>query len=239
MTNKKSFKLIMVGMMLSSSLYADILGVSDAALLVKAIEQLEQLRSQYELLSQTYTNAKSQLASIESIKNYNSGHYGFGDLANSASDLKDRQWSSNTWDEALQNISGGNPSRYQELVSAYQKNHVSLDDDAYRKGASPQRLQLYKQNKAVNQTVSVQTTYVFNEINEHLKAIHDLSTQIEKTPNTKSAIDLNTRLLSEIAYIQTESLKLQTLLSQHNALMGANDIAVDSENAKFNTLPDE
>ena len=228
-----------LSLLLSPTAHADLLGVSDAAMLLKAIEQLEQLKEQYDMLRQTYDNAKSQLADLDRLKDFNSGHYGFGDLTNSLADLKDRQWSAHTWDEALQNIAGGNQSRYQELVKAYQKNHITLDDNAYSKGASAEKLAQYQQSKAVNQAASVQATYAFNEINTHLKAIHALSVNIEKTPNTKSAIDLNSRLIAELAYIQTEQLKLQTLLSQQAALEGANDIGMDSETAKFNTLPDE
>ncbi|HEM0351348.1 TPA: hypothetical protein U0T37_003196 [Legionella pneumophila] len=224
--------------LLSMPLYADILSVADAAMLVKAIEQLEQLRSQYQLLSQTYTTAQSQLEGIQQLKQFNSGHYGFGGLANSAADLNARQWSANTWEDALHNIAGGNPARYQELVNAYQKNHVILDDATYRKGASSERLTQYKNNVAVNQAVSVQATYAFNEVNRHLKAIHDLSNHIDKAANTKAAVDLNSRLLAEIAYIQTENLKLQTLLSQQAAQGGSNDLAMDNDSVRFNTLPD-
>ncbi|KTC98220.1 type IV secretion system protein [Legionella erythra] len=224
--------------LLSMPLYADILSVADAAMLVKAIEQLEQLRSQYQLLSQTYTTAQSQLEGIQQLKQFNSGHYGFGGLANSAADLNARQWSANTWEDALHNIAGGNPARYQELVNAYQKNHVILDDATYRKGASSERLTQYKNNVAVNQAVSVQATYAFNEVNRHLKAIHDLSNHIDKAVNTKAAVDLNSRLLAEIAYIQTENLKLQTLLSQQAAQGGSNDLAMDNDSVRFNTLPD-
>lgn len=225
---------------------ADILGVSDAALLANAVEQLKQLQEQYKTLQQTYDNAQqqlntaqSQLDSVNQIKNFNSGHYQFGDLNNSLSDLKERQWSPNTWDDALHNVAGGNPDRYKELVKAYERNHKTLDDATFEKGTSKEQLTLYKQAIEVNKAASVESTYSFNEINKHLKAVHNLSAQIEKAPNTKSAVDLNSRLLAEIAYIQTQNLKVQTLISQQLAQGGASDIAIDSQIARFNRLPDE
>ncbi|HHS8321919.1 TPA: type IV secretion system protein [Legionella anisa] len=230
--------LVFLTMVITSPVHAGIIGGVDVALLLKAVEQLEQLRSQYQLLSKTYNNAQSQLNGIESIKNYNSGSYGYGNLTNSLSDLNNRQWSPNTWDDALQNISGGNPARYQELVKAYQQNHITLDEASYLKGATQERLNTYKQNKAVNRAVSVQATYAFNEVNAHLKAIHNLSMTIDKAPNTKSAMDLNSRILAELAYIQVENLRLNTLISQQMAVQGANKIALDSESVRFNTLPD-
>jgi type IV secretion system protein VirB5 len=232
--------------LLTPATYADILGVSDAALLANAVKQLNQLKDQYDTLQQTYSNAQqqlntaqSQLDSVNQLKNFNSGHYQFGDLNNSLSDLKDRQWSANTWDDALRNVAGGNPDRYKELVKAYEKNHKTLDDTTFEKGASKDQLDQYKQAIKVNKAASIESTYSYNEINKHLKAVHDLSTQIEKAPNTKSAVDLNSRLLAEIAYIQTQNLKMQTLISQQLAQGGSNDIAIDSQIARFNRLPDE
>lgn len=235
--NKNCLRLFVGLMVISVSSYAE--GFSDAALLAKAVEQLKQLKDQYKLLKDTYNTGKSQLEGIKELKTLNSGNYGFGDLNNSLSDLKNRQWSADTWDDALNNIAGGNPSRYQELVKAYQKNHITLGDQEYSKGATPERLKQYQQSKAINQTISVQSTYAFNEVNAHLKAIHNLASHIEKTQNTKAAVDLNSRLLAEIAYIQTATLKLQTLLSQQTAFTGSSDISADSELAKFNKLPDE
>jgi type IV secretion system protein VirB5 len=125
------------------------------------------------------------------------------------------------------------------LVKAYEKNHTTLDDAAFEKGTSKEQLTRYKQAIEVNKAASVESTYSYNEINKHLKAVHQLSAQIEKAPNTKSAVDLNSRLLAEIAYIQTQNLKMQTLISQQLAQGGADDIAIDSQIARFNRLPDE
>lgn len=225
---------------------ADLLGVEDAAMLANAVQQLKQLQEQYRTLQQTYDNAQqqlstaqSQLDSVNQLKNFNSGHYEFGDLNNTLSDLKDRQWSPNTWDDALRNVAGGNPERYNELVKAYEKKHKTLDDATFEKGASKEKLVQYKQAIEVNKAATVEGTYSYNEVNKHLKAVHDLSAKIEKAPNTKSAVDLNSRLLAEIAYIQTQNLKMQTLISQQLAQDGASDIAADSQIARFNRLPDE
>jgi type IV secretion system protein VirB5 len=39
--------------------FADVLGVSDAAMLANAVKQLEQLKTQYSLLKNSYDTAKS------------------------------------------------------------------------------------------------------------------------------------------------------------------------------------
>jgi type IV secretion system protein VirB5 len=223
-----------------------VMPVIDAGAIANLAKQLSAMKRQYSLMSDTYKNARaqldnaqSQLDSVNQLKNFNSGHYQFGDLDNTLSDLKDRQWSPNTWDDALHNVAGGNPDRYKELVRAYEKNHKTLDDATFEKGTSKERLTLYKQAIEVNKAASVESTYSYNEINKHLKAVHEISAQIEKAPNTKSAVDLNSRLLAEIAYIQTQNLKMQTLISQQLAQGGSNEIAIDNQIAKFNRLPDE
>jgi type IV secretion system protein VirB5 len=229
---------LMAALLISPITQADIVGVEDAALLANAAEQLKQLQEQYKALEQTYDKATRQLDAINELKSFNSGHYQFGDLKNTLADLKQRQWSPNTWDDALRNVAGGNPDRYNTLVKAYEKNHQILDDKTFEQGSSQEQLARYKQAVAVNKAVSVESTYSYNEINKHLKAVHELSMQIEQAPNTKSAVDLNSRLLAEIAYIQTQNLKVQTLISQQLAQNGADDIAIDSQMARFNRLPD-
>lgn len=220
--------------------------VIDAAAIAQLANQLEQMKAQYDLLNETYQNAtqqletsKSQLDGINRLKDFNSGNYGYGGLSNGLDELKNWQSSADNWDDALKNISGGNQERYAQLVKAYDEAHPALNETALHKGASPERISQYQQHRAVNKAASVQTTYAFNEINQHLKSIHTLSTNIEKAPNTKSAVDLNSRLIAEVAYIQVLNLKLQTLISQQLVQNSSNELADDGEMIRFNTLPDE
>ena len=219
--------------------------VIDAGAILQMTSQLKQLKEQYDLINKAHETAKSQLTNgfsqldeLKKVTGANVGSYGFGDLKNSIEELTQRQ-GSNTWEEALNNLAGGNKDRYSQLADAYERMHPTLSDDEYKRGASDTRLALYKQNKAVNKAVSVQTTEAFNQVNQHLKRVHELSKEIEgkKNKNTKSAIDLNTRLLVETAYIQIGMLKLQALMNQQAAQATANEIAEDSEAARFNQLP--
>ncbi|MDF1684858.1 MAG: type IV secretion system protein [Legionellaceae bacterium] len=225
----------------SSMVYADALGVGDAALLANAIEQFKELQKHTESMKSAYNKARDQLDTAKKLKALHEGHYGLGDLKNTAADLKNRQWSPETWEDALQNLAGGNKARYNALVKAYEKNNDFLSDDEFSKGASQAHVKQYKKKRAVNEAVTVQTTYAFDELSKHIKTVHELSAKIESSSNqgTKSALDLNARLLAEIAYIQVQSLKLQALMSQQNAQNAADDIWAESERSRFNQLPDE
>lgn len=220
----------------SPVVYADILGVEDAQMIVLAFKQLNELRAQYGVLMDTYNNAKSQLDNLNQIKKMNSGHYGFGDIDNGVNALQSWQSPVNTWQDALQNLSGGNASRYKELVDAYERNHPGLNENSFARYATPANVARFKEDKAVNRAVQVQTTESYNEINRHMKALFALSKQIEKTPNTKGAVDLNSRLLTEIGFIQLMSLRLQTLMSQQVAQDSLSELQDRAEMAKFNRL---
>jgi type IV secretion system protein VirB5 len=223
----------------SMQLHAVAEPVIDLAAIAKLKSQLEQMKTQLGVMRDTYNNAKSQLNGINDLKKYNSGKYGFGDLENGLNDLQSWQSSADNWNDALKNISGGNNARYAELVKAYEAAHPTLSEADLSRGTTPLHATQYQQNKALNKAVSVETTYAFNEINQRLKSIHTLSGNIEKATNTKGAIDLNSRLIAELAYIEVLNLKLQTLISQQLVQNGASELAEENELIRFNTLPDK
>jgi len=94
----------------------------------------------------------------------------------------------------------------------------------------------FKQDKAVNRAVQVQTTEAYDQINQHMEALQKLSKQIEKTENTKGAIDLNSRLITEIGFIQLMNLRLQTLVSQQLSQDSLSELSDRAEMAKFNRV---
>ncbi|HAU1639291.1 TPA: hypothetical protein JBJ29_13230 [Legionella pneumophila] len=234
---KKTTCFLIAALSLSSVSHADILGVEDAQLILLAMKQLSELQEQYRVLSDTYQTAKNQLDNLNQLKSMNSGHYGFGDINNSLDSLQSWQSPVSTWQDALQNLSGGNQQRYQALIDAYEKNHPALDEESYSRFTTPANALRFKEDKAVNRAVMVQTTESYNEINKHMEALHKLSQQIEKTPNTKGAIDLNSRLITEIGFIQLMSLRLQALISQQSAQENLSALQDRAEMAKFNRLP--
>lgn len=233
-----SHRLVILGLSLSiggfaSVSYAD--PFSDAAVLLKLGDQLKQLQKQYRVLNRAYDTAKSQLDSIERLNKYNSGHSGYGNLYNSMNDLKQKQ-SANSWREALKGVSGGNPARYKELVTAYEKQHALLNKQAFSKGASAARTERFEQEREIVQAASIESEAAFNDINDSLKRIHDLSEKIEAADNTKAAIDLNSRLLTEVAYLQAQNLKAQSLVNQQLAAKSGSSLTDEAELARYLTL---
>ncbi len=204
---------------------------------LKISDEYEKLKAQYDLLKQTYDNAVNQLNTAKRIASDAEGHYGYGNLINDAASLTEREWSPDNWQDALKGLSGGNPARYQQLVQQYQQDHPTLSPDEFKKGASVAAAQQYQQQIQTNQAASVTASYAFNDIKQHLENIHQLSQNIEKAQDTKAAIDLNARLLTEIAYIQVQQLKMQSLVNQQLMQEGTDKIQAETQAAKFNQLP--
>lgn len=208
--------------------------VIDYTAIIRMTEELNQLKKQYDLLNQTYRNAQQQLDQSKQLLKDGEGHYGFGSLDNSAADLKNREWSPDTWENALKGLSGGNPERYQELLNSYKQTHPTLSQAAFSKGSNAEQATLYQQQVDSNQAAAVNTNYAFNDINQHLEAVHQLSSQIESAQNDKAAMDLNSRLLTEIAYIQIQELKMQAIMNEQLSQQNTNDINAQTQAAKLN-----
>lgn len=215
------------------------LPVVDFGAIANLLKNYNQLKSQYDLLHQTYQNAQQQLDKANELTQDEEGHYGYGRFKNSDHDLKNRSWSPDHWKGALQGVSGGNPARYQELMKTYQQDHPNLSTSDYQKGASHDKAKNYARDVQVNRAAMVNATYAFDTIKTHLTNIHALSQKIDQTPNSKAAIDLNTRLMTEVAYIQTQELKMQVILNQQFAQSNADALAAKSASAKFNRLPNK
>ena len=183
--------------------------VIDYSAIVQMIKEFQQLQKQYQVLRQ-------QLGQTQQLVKDAEGHYGFGSLLNQDDDMSAQRWSPNTWEDALQGLSGGNPERYQQLLESYQQTHPSLSREEYQAGASQAKAELYQQQRNNNRAASVNATYAFNEIQQHLDRVQQLSQKIESADNTKAARDLNSRLVTEMAYIQTQELKMQVLMNLHH-----------------------
>lgn len=223
--------------------FAD-LPVIDPVEIHQLYQQFQQLQKQYEVLNHAYktaqdqlNTAQQQLGEAKQLVGDGEGHYGYGTILNSDDDLKNREWSPDNWQDALKGLSGGNPARYQQLVSNYKNANPTLSENDYEKGASKDKAIRYEKDIKTNQAVNVNTSYAFNDIKQHLENVHELSADIEKTENTKAAMDLNSRLLVELAYIQAQELKMQTLMNEQMAQTAADDIAEETAAAKYNAPP--
>jgi type IV secretion system protein VirB5 len=225
----KKWSLILI-LVISCSQLSAILPVVDPGEILKTGAVLEKLRKQYTTLQNQYNTMQQQYQSM-------SGHYGWNNLDNSLSDLKnDKEWAPSSWQAALKGESGGNPDRYQQLLSQYKASHHSLNSSNYAKGSSKTLATSYNNQVKSNQASATQARYAFNNINQHLQTLYQLSQAMASSKNdgVKSAIDLNSRIELQIGYISVAELRMQALLNQQNASLQAAKIAQETEASEYN-----
>ena len=78
---------------------------------------------------------------------------------------------------------------------------------------------------------------MFNEVNQELEKVHDLSDHIDQAENTKAAVDLNSRIAIELAYIQMESLKMQSIVNQQLAEQTSAHLYDQAVESQYRALP--
>lgn len=228
---RKSFlKLCLFFILSSSSLLAYADEFND---IMKALEKIEASTSG----TQTATEAIDALNDKEFQEL--AAHFGYGDLLNSDEDLNARKWSPDTWESALQGLSGGNDARYKQLVDDYQKNHPYLPSDDMKKGASDAYTTNYEQQVETNRAAMAHASYSFEAVNEHLDNIKELSSQINKAENPKAIEEINARINAEVAYLQVEQIKSMAIMNEQLAQSQASSLVHEKAASEFNQIPDK
>ncbi len=238
MKTKRIITTLLSTFLLSVSMTSHAMLVEDPTEWAKTLEVLHQLSTQYEILQRQYNMVTNQFNQLKQQYGAITGNYGWGNLHNSLSDLEhEREFTASKWHDALNGLSGGNPARFNQLLSLYKQSHRTLDTNVYAKGADKQLAVMYQNEVKTNQASATTATYEFNDINKHLKMLYDLGQQIEnskKNNDLKSAIDLNSRINLEIGYINAEEVRMTTILNQQLAQLQASRIALESEASQFN-----
>ncbi len=227
---KKYITIILSALLLFSvqSIYAD-----ENTLFLEEIDGYNKLMAEYQAAMEGYEltmqgDITKQLTAITGVTD-------LGSLLNGIAEQDERKWSPSEW---AQVVSGGNESRYKELLEQYQAAHPTLSMSEAASGMSSTYATDYQQQVETNQAASSQATYAFNESNTHLDNIKSISDEINKSEDTKHIQDLNARLNTEIAYLQVEIIKGIAVMNQQMAQEQATDIHDRTEAAKFNQIPE-
>jgi hypothetical protein len=145
--------------------------------------------------------------------------YAMGD---SESDREARLWSANDWQSVLNQASGGNNDRFQQLMKSYSEKYPTLASGG---GANMNMDSLVKANyrdtgKTLNAAMAT-SEYAYNDVNARIKKLETLLAYVDdegKNQNEKAAMDLNSRLVAELGFTQLEILKMLSIDMQMNAM---------------------
>lgn len=217
--------------------YQSSFAIGDAAVVAQLVVNLKEMVQQYNKLQDQYQTMQQQYQSLQAIQQNGVGNYGWGNWDNSNAATTAREWAPSNWHSALQGLSGGNPARYQQLLAEYKQNHATMSAQNYAKGADANLSKSYKNQVQTNQASSTAATYAFDQINAHLKTLHQLGQQIEnaqKNHNLKAAMDLNSRIELEVGFISISELRMQALLNQQTSQLQASKIADENEASQYN-----
>ena len=221
-------------MMLSCTPAQAMLPVFDAASFSKLAAEYEKLSEQYNTMKQHLAVAQQQLGTAKAIEKDAEGHYQMGDLLNNAQSLKQRQWTSDNWQSALSGGHGSSVQDFSALQQRYDQTQQALSPHDYSQSTNKYRNSEYINQVMTNKTVAVNSNYAFNQMNHQLLVVKQLSEQIEKTKNTKAAMDLNARLLTELAYLQIQTLKVKVLQNMQVSQNASDAIKEESMVARLN-----
>lgn len=178
---------------------------------------------------------RTQQGTLAELQNDLKGNFGYGNLFNSAQDLVNRQWSGDSWLDALNQMSSSKTSAFVQAQQTYAKLYpllnaanigTSLKDGSLKRN-------YYQQSSQINRTALAASSYSFNQTSQHVQRIHDILQQLEKQPSEKAAIDLTARLIGEVGFLQVEALKQQNIQNQISATESQNNVNGMSDQARF------
>lgn len=223
--------------------FADGWPVFDLAAYTNALSQIRHLETQISEMKNLSHISGEQLTGIHNIlqstkdqldfyqKTF-SGINKYHQKFNSAEDLKRRQWSS--WNEILQGANAGQSAfndaktRYEQLFPVVPVEKVNFGHD--KRGL---KRAYYEQSQKVSRSALAASEVSFNGINAHLKALHELLNTAQEADTEKKAIDLNTRLVAEIGFIQIEMMRQQAVQNQLMAMKSQSNVNDASDEASF------
>lgn len=235
----KKYVIIFLSILLLFSVQNSYADEEDAAILLE-IEALNEAMAESQAAMEGYELIMKNLQTTMQVDIADqltalTGTSDLGSFLNKTEEQNARKWSASEWAEI---VSGGNGSRYQELLEDYQKAHPTLSTSEASDGMSAENATDYKQQVETNQAASSQATYAFNNTNSHLDTINQLSEKINEETDTKHIQDLTARMNAEIAYLQVEIIKGIAVMNQQMAQQQATEIHDKTEAAKFNKIPE-
>jgi type IV secretion system protein VirB5 len=122
-------------------------------------------------------------------------------------DLASRDWSANSWESAL---SGGGKSAIAEKINDFK----IKNEDIYQFSSSTQQKEEVEKTLKTSAVLDAETTQEYDRLGLYSKKINELSNVIRTSASTKSALDINNKLLVELAYLSIEGLRMQVMSNQ-------------------------
>lgn len=142
-------------------------------------------------------------------------------MKDTSADQTARLWSADQWDSVLQQASGGNNARFQELMQSYSNKYPILKDANQTINPAQLAGKTYTEEGQTYNAALSSSNYTYSDINTRIKKTENLLAEVDdvsKNQNQKAATDLNSRLVAEQNFNQLELLKTLSVQLQMDAM---------------------
>lgn len=134
--------------------------------------------------------------------------------------LSEHAWSEDSWKSALSGVKNG-------------ENFKKENKDIYEfSNQSPQQSEI-DGTLQTNSILETESAAEYDRLGSYTKKINELSNKIQIAESTKSALDVNNKLLVEIAYLQVEMIHMQALANQAASWRMRHDLKSAASTDKF------
>ncbi|WMS45223.1 type IV secretion system protein (plasmid) [Acuticoccus sp. MNP-M23] len=190
--------------------YAQGVPVIDGTAIAQFLQQLDQMKQDYENQLQQLTSLQSQLESM-------TGDKGIGSILNTSADKTAREAAdslTSIMDSAISGggLSGGNTSVISGRISEL-KETFSLDNlPAFLGSDQPQDRALATQaGSGMAAVATAEDTY--QRANASMDRVNGMIEDIDSNADLKASVDYNTRMLAEVAVLLNENLRVQAAVA--------------------------
>lgn len=201
--------------------------VIDATAIAKLVQQIEEMKKQYDMLKQQYDE---MVATKEAV----TGSYGVSLLENGPLADQGRRELPGTWQEitSLQS-SGVLPGVFTKTQEAFKKLLPNIDTKLFSQDPNNRNAASYKISTDNTRAAFATTESIYNKIQDRLKTIETLTKEIDKTKNVKNATDLNSRIAAENGFLNIDMARLSSLQLSLQTAMQNNQNQATASHAEF------
>ena len=201
--------------------------VIDSSVLAKAVQQIEEMKKQYDML-------KKQYDELVATKNAVTGSYGVSLLETGPLDELSRRELPPTWQEVVSlQQSGDIAGFYAERQDYFQKLLPQVELKLFSPDPANRNLVSYQLSVQNTQAAFAATEAVYNKIQDRLKTLESLTQEIDKTDNVKNATDLNSRIAAENGFLNIEMARLNSMQLALQTVLQNNQNQTNANHAEF------
>lgn len=201
--------------------------VIDATAIAKLVQQIEEMKKQYDMLKQQYDE---MVATKEAV----TGSYGVSLLENGPLADQGRRELPGTWQEitSLQS-SGVLPGVFTKTQEAFKNLLPNVDVKLFSQDPNSRNAASYKLSTDNTRAAFASTETIYNKIQDRLKTIENLTKEIDKTKNVKNATDLNSRIAAENGFLNIDMARLSSLQLSLQTSLQNNQNQATASHAEF------